>query len=148
MSNETEKTSPWLIAFRVIFTIAVAGCILFIFSNSLEIGPESSARSQAVMRYMNAILDRIGLGPVSEHTIRKLAHFAEYCLEGLLLMLLQHPHPLAELLLGQRQGGLWVKARLPARFKAAVQALGEKVGEGGAPGRLLGEHRLPGGKAA
>ena len=59
MSNETEKTSPWLIAFRVIFTIAVAGCILFIFSNSLEIGPESSARSQAVMRYMNAILDRI-----------------------------------------------------------------------------------------
>ena len=87
MSNETEKTSPWLIAFRVIFTIAVAGCILFIFSNSLEIGPESSARSQAVMRYMNAILDRIGLGPVSEHTIRKLAHFAEYCLEGLLLTL-------------------------------------------------------------
>lgn len=87
MSNETEKTSPWLIAFRVIFTIAVAGCILFIFSNSLEIGPESSARSQAVMRYLNAILDRIGLGPVSEHTIRKLAHFAEYCLEGLLLTL-------------------------------------------------------------
>ena len=39
------------------------------------------------MRYMNAILDRIGLGPVSEHTIRKLAHFAEYCLEGLLLTL-------------------------------------------------------------
>ena len=87
MSNETEKTSPWRIAFRVLFTIAVAGCILFIFSNSLEIGPESSARSQAVMRYMNAILDRIGLGPVSEHTIRKLAHFAEYCLEGLLLTL-------------------------------------------------------------
>lgn len=82
-----EKTSPWLIAFRVIFTIAVLACIAFIFSNSLEAGPISSARSQAVMRYMNAVLDRIGLGPLSEHSVRKLAHFAEYCLEGLLLTL-------------------------------------------------------------
>lgn len=87
MYNENERTSPWLIAFRVLFTIAVAGCIAFIFSNSLEIGPESSARSQAVMHYINAVLGRIGLGPVSEHAIRKLAHFAEYCLEGLLLTL-------------------------------------------------------------
>lgn len=39
------------------------------------------------MHYMNAILDRIGLGPVSEHSVRKLAHFAEYCLEGMLLTL-------------------------------------------------------------
>lgn len=82
-----NKTSPWLIAFRVIFTIGVLACIAFIFSNSLESGVISSARSQAVMRYMNAVLDRIGLGPVSEHSVRKLAHFAEYCLEGLLLTL-------------------------------------------------------------
>lgn len=82
-----QKTSPWVIAFRVIFTIAVLACIAFIFSNSLEAGPASSARSQAVMHYMNAILDRIGLGPLSEHSVRKLAHFAEYCLEGLLLTL-------------------------------------------------------------
>ena len=27
------------------------------------------------------------LGPVSEHSVRKLAHFAEYCLEGMLLTL-------------------------------------------------------------
>ena len=87
MSHETEKTSPWLIAFRVIFTIAAAWCIGYIFSNSLEIAEVSSARSQAVMRLVNAVLERIGLGPVSEHAIRKLAHFAEYCLEGLLLTL-------------------------------------------------------------
>lgn len=82
-----QKTSPWLIAFRMIFTIAVLACIAFIFHNSLEAGTISSARSQAVMRYMNAVLERIGLGPLSEHSVRKLAHFAEYCLEGLLLTL-------------------------------------------------------------
>lgn len=87
MSNETERTSPWLIAFRVIFTVAVVLCIGYIFGNSLEVAAESSARSQAVMNHLNAILSRIGLGPVSEHTVRKLAHFAEYCLEGLLLTL-------------------------------------------------------------
>lgn len=82
-----NKTSPWLIAFRIIFTIGVLASIAFIFSNSLESGAISSERSQAVMHYMNAILDRIGLGPVSEHSVRKLAHFAEYCLEGMLLTL-------------------------------------------------------------
>ena len=87
MSNETERTSPWLIAFRVIFTIAVVLCIGYIFGNSLEVATESSARSQHVMHLFNAVLERVGLGPLSEHTIRKLAHFAEYCLEGLLLTL-------------------------------------------------------------
>ena len=84
---DKEKISPWVIVFRVFFTIAVGACIVYIFGNSLEAGAVSSLRSQAVMRYMNAALDRIGLGPVSEHTVRKLAHFAEYCLEGLLLTL-------------------------------------------------------------
>ena len=82
-----ERTSPWVIVFRIFFTIAVALCIGYIFGNSLQIATESSARSQAAMVHINAILSRIGLGPLSEHTIRKLAHFAEYCMEGLLLTL-------------------------------------------------------------
>ena len=64
---QNEKTNPWVIAFRVIFTIALVACIAFIFHNSLEAGALSSARSQAI--------------------IRKLAHFAEFTLEGFLLML-------------------------------------------------------------
>ena len=84
---EHEKTSPWLIAFRVIFTIALIACIAFIFRNSLESGALSSARSQAVMQKINEILSVINLGPLSEHTVRKLAHFAEFTLEGFLLML-------------------------------------------------------------
>ena len=84
---EHEKTSPWLIAFRVIFTIALIACIAFIFRNSLESGVLSSARSQAVRQKINEILSVVNLGPLSEHTVRKLAHFAEFTLEGFLLML-------------------------------------------------------------
>ena len=84
---EHEKTSPWLIAFRVIFTIALIACIAFIFRNSLESGALSSARSQAVMQKINEIVSVVNLGPLSEHTVRKLAHFAEFTLEGFLLML-------------------------------------------------------------
>lgn len=84
---EHEKTSPWLIAFRVIFTIALIACIAFIFHNSLESGALSSARSQAIMQKINEILSVVNLGPLSEHTVRKLAHFAEFTLEGFLLML-------------------------------------------------------------
>lgn len=84
---EQKRTSPWLIAFRVIFTIALIACIVFIFRNSLQAGELSSARSQAVMRALNEMLGKVGLGPLSQHTVRKLAHFAEFTLEGFLLML-------------------------------------------------------------
>lgn len=84
---EREKTSPWLIVLRVIFTAALIACIAFIFRNSMESGTVSSARSQAVMVYINNLLARVHLGPLSEHTVRKLAHFSEFALEGFLLML-------------------------------------------------------------
>lgn len=84
---EQQKTSPWLIAFRVIFTFALIACITFIFRNSLETGAQSSMRSQELMAVLNELLGKVHLGPLSEHTIRKLAHFAEFAMEGFLLML-------------------------------------------------------------
>ena len=69
---EKERTSPWLILFRVVFTAALIACIMFIFRNSLENGAQSA---------------KVHLGPLSEHLIRKLAHFSEFALEGFLLML-------------------------------------------------------------
>ena len=84
---EQHKTSPWLIAFRVIFTFALIACIAFIFRNSLETGAQSSMRSQELMALFNELLGKVHLGPLSEHTIRKLAHFAEFTMEGFLLML-------------------------------------------------------------
>ena len=82
-----KHTSPWLIAFRIIFTIALVWCILFIFHNSLETSSISSARSHEVMQKINAILAHLNIGPLSEHVVRKLAHFSEFTLEGFLLML-------------------------------------------------------------
>ena len=84
---EQHKTSPWLIAFRVIFTFALIACIAFIFRNSLETGAQSSMRSRELMAMLNELLGKVHLGPLSEHTIRKLAHFAEFTMEGFLLML-------------------------------------------------------------
>ena len=84
---QQQKTSHWLIAFRVIFTAALLACILFIFRNSMQTGEVSSARSQAVTALVNGFLGKFGLGPLSEHIIRKLAHFSEFMLEGFLLML-------------------------------------------------------------
>ena len=84
---ETPKPSPWLTALRVIFTAALAACILFIFHNSLEDGAASSARSAHVMELINAVLARLHLGPLTEYTVRKLAHFCEFALLGFLLML-------------------------------------------------------------
>ena len=80
-----KHTSPWLIAFRIIFTIALVWCILF--HNSLETSSISSARSHEVMQKINAILAHLNIGPLSEHVVRKLAHFSEFMLEGFLLML-------------------------------------------------------------
>ena len=77
-----KHTSPWLIAFRIIFTIALVWCILFIFHNSLETSSISSARSHEVMQKINAILAHLNIGPLSEHVVRKLAHFSEYAVLG------------------------------------------------------------------
>lgn len=82
-----KRTSPWTIAFRAIFTIALFACVIFIFRNSLQNSADSSLRSQSVMAHLNAMLGHLHLGPLSEHIVRKLAHFSEYMLEGFLLML-------------------------------------------------------------
>lgn len=84
---QTQKTSPWLIAFRVIFTIALCASIAYIFRNSLQTGAESSLRSQAITQAVNEVLNKVHIDPVPEHTIRKMAHFLEFAMEGFLLML-------------------------------------------------------------
>lgn len=84
---QQEKTSPWLVAFRMIFTVALIGCIVFIFRNSLEDAALSSVRSQRVTEIINNGLSKVHAGPLSEHVIRKLAHFAEFTMLGFLLMM-------------------------------------------------------------
>ena len=94
MSNSIKKEqhpSPWLIAGRVVFTLALIGCIAFIFSNSMKIASVSSVSSGRVLQLLQAVLRRLGHPALAQrltmHIVRKLAHFCEYLLEGFLLML-------------------------------------------------------------
>lgn len=88
-----ETSSPSLLSrilvftFRFLFTIFAVMTTAFIFSNSLEIGAVSSARSQEVTAILNHYITQIGLSPLSNYAVRKLAHFAEYMLLGFWFML-------------------------------------------------------------
>ena len=88
---DMQKTSPWLIAARVIFTFALIACIVFIFSNSMQIGDVSEAASGRVLLLMKKVFTRLGMpgaaNQLTDHIVRKLAHFCEYALEGFLLTL-------------------------------------------------------------
>lgn len=60
--------------------------ILFIFSNSLQNGTDSGNRSGWVTQLFNQFLSVFHLS-VTEHFIRKAAHFSEYFVLGGLLLL-------------------------------------------------------------
>ena len=102
--TQNERLSPWVIVGRVVFTLALAGCIWFIFSNSMAVAQVSSASSGRVLQLMQAALRRLGHPALAQrltmHFVRKLAHFCEYLLEGFLLMLCMRVysrHPLAHI---------------------------------------------------
>lgn len=71
-----------------IWQIILVVYILFIFSNSLTPAAQSSAESGFVLQLAHDILRTLGMGEASwltEHIIRKGAHFTEYALMGILL---------------------------------------------------------------
>lgn len=61
--------------------------IVFIFSNSLTPAGISSENSGFVLELSHGILSKMGISALwlTEHVIRKCAHFAEYTLLGILL---------------------------------------------------------------
>ena len=89
--TQNERLSPWVIVGRVVFTLALAGCIWFIFSNSMAVAQVSSASSGRVLTLLQGALRRLGhpalAQRLTQHVVRKMAHFCEYTLEGFLLML-------------------------------------------------------------
>ena len=90
-NSSAQRTSPWVTAGRVIFTLALIGCIAFIFSNSMKIASVSTVSSSRVLTLLQAALRRLGhpalAQRLTDHIVRKLAHFCEYMLEGFLLTL-------------------------------------------------------------
>ena len=64
---------------------ALALCILFIWGNSLQTGEVSGDMSGTVMEWIKRILGPES--PITEYAIRKAAHFSEYALEGVCVVL-------------------------------------------------------------
>ena len=81
-----RKTSPLVILARVILTGCMVYSVWFIFQNSLAIAEISSEQSERVRELVNALAAKVGLGPFSLHTVRKMAHFAEFSLMGFWFM--------------------------------------------------------------
>lgn len=80
-ASSTLKT-VLLVLFRVLFTGFALYSVYFIFSNSLEIGSVSSARSGEVTALLNRFLSGAGLPTLTQGMVRKLAHFAEFFVSG------------------------------------------------------------------
>ena len=68
------------------FLIIYAVYILLIFRNSMDPADTSSEKSGAVLLMLNNLLFG-GKAILTEHIVRKLAHFAEYTIAGMLGML-------------------------------------------------------------
>lgn len=73
---------------RVVSVCLCALCVIFIFSNSLDNGEESSAKSGLVVAVLQQVAEIFTDGAtVSESFVRTMAHFSEFALLGFLLML-------------------------------------------------------------
>ena len=83
MKSEKKK---WIL--RILLTLSTAAFVCWIFSNSLKTAAESTVQSsfvkELVENFFNALVPGRDI-EISEHVIRKLAHFCEYALMGFLL---------------------------------------------------------------
>lgn len=68
---------------KALWTILYILYLAWIFSNSLDIATESSSKSTAVMELLNQLLFH-STPTLTEHLVRKLAHFSEFALAGVL----------------------------------------------------------------
>lgn len=82
MQKKKSTHDIFLIVFRVIFTFCALYTMYFIFSNSLEIADISAQRSGRITSIINAYLVKLDLPTLTNHIVRKLAHFCEYALLG------------------------------------------------------------------
>ena len=73
--------------FRVIVFILTAGMIAFAFIHSSMPADLSGEESESVMDFLQYILNFLGVGAeLTDHIVRKAAHFAEYTAIGMLLV--------------------------------------------------------------
>ncbi|MGN0203962.1 MAG: VanZ family protein [Coprococcus sp.] len=72
--------------YRMITAVFLLAWILFIFHNSMENSELSSSRSLGLLAVLERYLGESSF--LTEHLLRKLAHFTEFAAEGVLLLLM------------------------------------------------------------
>ena len=73
----------------VLLLLAVLAALAFIWGNSLDSAVESSLKSGRMRELIQPLLELlVGQGNVTDHLVRKLAHFTEFAVLGALLLLL------------------------------------------------------------
>lgn len=67
----------------IVIIIFIALTVIFIFSQSIPDIPSSKAESEKVLELVEPILEPVvGKNNVTDHFVRKLAHFAEFFVLG------------------------------------------------------------------
>nr|WP_302120060.1 VanZ family protein [uncultured Ruminococcus sp.] len=80
------KTNSCSMRFRIIMFVLTASVIAFAFIHSSMPSVESAQESESVLDFVTVILKLFGIDSnLSDHIIRKLAHFTEYSVLGALL---------------------------------------------------------------
>ncbi len=86
--TQTSAKAGTSLAAKVVFTLFLLSTLVFIFYQSSRVGAVSSSLSLPITSYINEILLRAGLDiQLSETTVRKLGHVAEYTMLGFWLVL-------------------------------------------------------------
>lgn len=89
----------WIV--QILFTVATAGWIAFVFSNSMLNAEQSSANSTGFLNAIQNLFSAVGLqSGLTEFGIRKAAHFAEFAALGVLLLVtvrMYSPRPVRHL---------------------------------------------------
>ena len=116
------KHPKFLFIFRVAIPILLTLLWLgFIFGNSLKDAAASSEQSSQVQEIVNNVASSVGIEePISESTVRNMAHFTEFAILGILLCLDVWGVGLSPFRPRRRWDFLWLLTALPASFLLAL----------------------------
>lgn len=111
---------PGLWVWRAVCLLALAGTVWFILWHSAQPAAISGAQSRGVLAAVNRLFQACGLPEVSEHAVRKAAHFAEFAALGWWLLLCARAFFVR---LGQRWPWLWAAGVLCAVLDESLQLI-------------------------
>ena len=72
------------VSLAAVLLLLIIATVCFIFSNSMESIPESSAKSEKILHVLTPALELfLGKNAATNHIVRKLAHFTEFFVLGI-----------------------------------------------------------------